>query len=309
VTQSADPRWDRQLAEMPTGTPFQRTGWLRARSEADHSRLHLVADPRRQWLAGVLVTRDPDGGAAWVPRGPAGHRLPDVLAAVRVLIAMFPDCALTVSPYLLHDQGAPAAERALRELGFDDGPARFEGATVLVDVAADDRTLIRRMSSTQRRIVRHGLADPALTVTEDVTDGALEQFQRMYREFAAIRPVSPMPPGFLTRLRTHGLGGGLGTLLLCRTGGELCSGALILRCGDLAWLSRSPHWPGRPPLGAVLQWHAMRWARAQGCLRYDLGGVILDGPGAAETAGLTQFKRGLGGIIQRTVPSLRRRPA
>lgn len=302
-------RWDSDLAQMPSGTPFQRTGWLRARSETDHSGLHLLRDPQRQWLAGVLVTPGPDGRVAWVPRGPAGHRLADVLAAVRVLISVFPDCALTVSPYLLDGHGASAAEGALRELGFADGPARFEAATAVVDVATDDRTLLRRMSTSQNQAVRHGLADPAITVTEDVSDEALEQFQHMYREFTAVRPVSPMPPGFLARLRAHGLGGGLGTVLLCRQDGELCSGALILRCGDLAWLSRAPHWPGRPPLGALLQWHAMDWARAQGCRRYDLGGVILDGPGAEETAGLTQFKRAVGGIIQRTVPSLRRHPA
>jgi hypothetical protein len=308
VISPAERDWDRHVALMPSGTPFQRIGWLRARSETDRSGLRLLSGPRLRWVAGVLVTQGPGGSAAWVPRGPAGQHVPDVLAAVRALISIFPESALTVSPYLFREDGASAVERALRDLGFDDGPARFEGATAIVDVAAEDGVLLRRMPDKQRTDLRRMLDDPAITVDELVSDTALEDFHRMYEEFAATRPVSPMASGFLARLRAHGLGRGLGTLLLCRRDGELCSGALILRCGNLAWLSRSPHWPGRPPLGRALQWHAMRWARAQGCRRYDLGGVILEGPGASETAGLTWFKRSLGGVIERTVPSLRRPP-
>jgi hypothetical protein len=161
------------------------------------------------------------------------------------------------------------------------------------------------MTKNRRSLLRQQLDDPAVTVTEDLSDEGLRQFEEMYQKFGRIRPVSPMPSGYLRQLRDRGLGDDLGTVLLCRRNGELCSGQLLLRCGDLAWGSRAPHWPGRPPLGVVLQWHSILWAREHGCRRYDLGGIILDGP-RDESDGVTNFKRGMGGVVLRTVPSLRR---
>lgn len=308
MTFADDQSWDRQVCSMPSGTPFQRPGWLKARGYTDGTHVVRMADPGRRWVAGILVTSGPAGDTMWVPRGPAGHCVRDVLDAVDAIVAEYPDQPLTVSPYLLQGDGAAETERALRKLGFGDGPAEFEGATVIIDVAVDDVVLMKRMSKTVAWTVRRQLEDPAITVAEDLSDAAIASFEQMYRRFASTRPVSPLKPGFLGRLREYGLGNDLGTLLFCRKAGELCSAALVLTCGELAWLSRAPHWPGRPPLGVVLQWHAMRWARAHGCRRYDLGGLILDGPRAADTAGLTLFKRRLGGAIVRTVPSLRRTP-
>ncbi len=63
----------------------------------------------------------------------------------------------------------------------------------------------------------------------------------------------------------------------------------------------------------LLQWEAMRWAKARGCAEYDLWGV----PDADETTleanfsersdglwGVYRFKRGFGGELKRSVRGL-----
>ena len=52
----------------------------------------------------------------------------------------------------------------------------------------------------------------------------------------------------------------------------------------------------------LIQWHAIQWAKEQGCATYDLWGIpqrtdVADGPleAPAEMAGLIRFKKGFGG--------------
>ncbi len=62
----------------------------------------------------------------------------------------------------------------------------------------------------------------------------------------------------------------------------------------------------------LLQWEAMRWARARGCTSYDLWGVP-DAELAELEAGFTtrgdglwgvyRFKRGFGGVLRRSAGS------
>ncbi len=52
--------------------------------------------------------------------------------------------------------------------------------------------------------------------------------------------------------------------------------------------------------GHVLQWHAIRWAKSQGCTEYDFGGYT---PGAK--SGPAWFKEGFGGKVMRLQPTHR----
>jgi lipid II:glycine glycyltransferase (peptidoglycan interpeptide bridge formation enzyme) len=47
----------------------------------------------------------------------------------------------------------------------------------------------------------------------------------------------------------------------------------------------------------LLQWEAMRWAKARGCMEYDLWGIADVDPGSpsAGLAGVERFKAGFGG--------------
>jgi lipid II:glycine glycyltransferase (peptidoglycan interpeptide bridge formation enzyme) len=54
-------------------------------------------------------------------------------------------------------------------------------------------------------------------------------------------------------------------------------------------------------VGHILQWHALQWAKSNGCSEYDFGGYT---PGA--TSGPAWFKAGFGGTVVHFVAPHRR---
>ena len=65
----------------------------------------------------------------------------------------------------------------------------------------------------------------------------------------------------------------------------------------------------------LLQWEAMRWAKARGCSEYDLWGVPDEDEATLEAGfsersdglwGVYRFKRGFGGALRRAVPAMDR---
>ncbi|MGI8977418.1 MAG: lipid II:glycine glycyltransferase FemX [Thermomicrobiales bacterium] len=111
-------------------------------------------------------------------------------------------------------------------------------------------------------------------------------------------------------------------LLLARAGGEVTAGLIAARCGAEGrsmYAGSSSHHRVRGD-AALLRFEAMRWTRAHGGDRYDLGGIISgprpsgsdvnsqsSGKRGSNLDGVTQFKLGFGGEIVAYPPTLERR--
>jgi lipid II:glycine glycyltransferase (peptidoglycan interpeptide bridge formation enzyme) len=91
--------------------------------------------------------------------------------------------------------------------------------------------------------------------------------------------------------------------LLAEYTDQLLAGAVIFRFGKRAWylhgMSSVSHSEKMAP--HLIQWEAMRWAKTNDCLIYDMWGA----PDAFETTdplwGVYRFKRGYGGRVSRTI--------
>lgn len=106
-------------------------------------------------------------------------------------------------------------------------------------------------------------------------------------------------------------------LLMAEFEDEPIAALMAFRHGSRAWYfygaSGNEHRERMPAY--LLQWEAMRWARANGCLTYDLWGVP-DVDEAELEAGFTRrsdglwgvyrFKRGFGGELRRAHPAMNR---
>ncbi len=95
-------------------------------------------------------------------------------------------------------------------------------------------------------------------------------------------------------------------LLLASYEGEPLAGLMVFACGERSWYlfgaSTDQHRNRMP--NHLLQWEAIRWARAQGCTEYDLWGIPDASTEALEAEfmnrsdglwGVYRFKRGFGG--------------
>jgi lipid II:glycine glycyltransferase (peptidoglycan interpeptide bridge formation enzyme) len=101
-------------------------------------------------------------------------------------------------------------------------------------------------------------------------------------------------------------------LLVAEYEGKAISGLIVFQVGNRAWYfygaSSDTHREMMP--NYLLQWEAMRWAKDQGCVEYDLWGVPDEDLATLEANfttrndglwGVYRFKRGFGGELKRSL--------
>ena len=97
--------------------------------------------------------------------------------------------------------------------------------------------------------------------------------------------------------------GGIPTRTLAEVEGEAVAAVLVYRLGDTSWyiygMSREAHRELMP--NHLLQWEAIRWARAQGCAVYDFWGAPDRLEGDDPMWGVYRFKEGFGAQLIRTL--------
>lgn len=299
--------WNAELVQMPGVTPYQRHEWLRAWAAGGGGAPVFVSDPHGRYQFGGVVAGDECGRPElYIARGPVGQDWRAVVDATLVACDTVPCASVRVGPYLAWDDGGSRVHAALTAAGFRPSGARFHNLTAVVPLDSEER-ILRRASKSFRYSVGRARRE-GISVSCDNSPEAASGFYELYAEFMADKVPQLDSRAFFLELIARFDPHDLGTLLFARTsGGTLASAALVLRAGPLAWLSRAPRPPLAEPFSAFLQLHAMRWAMARGCSRYDLGGIEASPDGEPRPTGLTWFKRAAGSSLVRIVPELVRR--
>jgi len=246
---------------------------------------------------------------AYIPRGPVPSTIPALSALLPRLDSLCRSrraAFLKVEPDLSDD---PAAAESLRGLGFRVSPNPVQPPrTIRVDISGSEDEILARMKPKTRYnirlAVRHGVT---VSASEDLaaferlmnTTGARDAFavhagtyyQKAFAEFAPHRSVE---------------------LLLAHHEGEALAGLMVFAQGTRAWYLYGASSDSRREVMAphLLQWEAIRWARARGCAEYDLWGIPDADEGTLEKEfsarqdglwGVYRFKRGFGGQLWRSV--------
>lgn len=252
------------------------------------------------------------GSIAYVPKGPLVDFGDE--PAVRSLLATIEPQArrqravcLKIEPDLADD--AAHTER-LRALGFRPSPQPVQPRrTLLVDVDAEPDELLARMKSKTRYNVR--LAGRKGVTVRPGDEADLPAFYRLMAHTAERDGFGIHTRAYYETAHRLFVPGGQGCLLLAEYEGQLLAGLVAFACGDTAiymYGASSDEERNRMPT-YLLQWEAIRWARARGCRTYDLWGVPDADEETLEAAftersdglwGVYRFKRGFGGRLVRT---------
>ena len=309
-----DPRrWDGFVA-APTsrGHFMQSAAWARLRERGGWTVERWAVADGDAMLAGaqVLFRATPLGAVAYVPRGPVvaadGMAVEDstLRAATMLLEALHAACRRRGAIFLKLETGSLALD--LRRLGFRPSRQAYQPkATIVVDITPDLATIAARQKSKTRYNI--GLAQRR-GVTVRVGDVA--DVPAFYRLLVA----TAQRDGFIVRAQDYYEAllecfGDDVRLFLAEHGGELLAGIVVCACGPeatyLYGASGNSHRNLMP--NNLLQWAAMQWAKARGCVRYDLWGIpeaavddadADDAPGADPGKalwGVHRFKAGFGG--------------
>jgi peptidoglycan pentaglycine glycine transferase (the first glycine) len=296
-------RWNEAVAGLPDAHVLQSYEWseFKGRHGWQPSRLLLVRNGEPVAAASALLRRLPRGpwGVMYVPKGPVlDYR--DVESLTIVLAELERLARKQRAIFVKIDADVEMERNDVRKLLEGRGwrvsaeQVQFRN-TMLIDLRQSEEDLLSAMKAKWRYNIRL-----AMRKGVEVYQGGLDDLPLLYEMYTTtsardefiIRPFSYYADAWATFLS-----GGLGQLLLARHEGQVLGGLMLFHFGEKAWYmygaSSDRHRRLMP--NHLLQWEAMRWAKAHGCTSYDMWGApeVLDE--SDPMWGVFRFKEGFGG--------------
>ena len=195
-----------------------------------------------------------------------------------------------------------AVKNELQESGwvFSAEQVQFRN-TVVVDLKPTEEEILARMKQKTRYNVRLA-ARKGVVVHQGMVDD-LEMLYQMYAE-------TSVRDGFVIREKQYYLdvwrtfiAAGIAEPIIAEVEGSPVAAIIIFRFAEQAWylygMSRQEHREKMP--NHMLQWEAMRRAKADGCTSYDLWGAPDIFDESDPLWGVYRFKEGFGGKVIRHI--------
>ncbi|MHB0858705.1 MAG: lipid II:glycine glycyltransferase FemX [Anaerolineae bacterium] len=310
-----DAQWDAFVASVSDGHLLQSSRWgaLKTRFGWSSERIGLADGSRIIAGAQILYRPMPLGlvSLAYVPMGPivdwhddttAQLLLRAMNAAARARRAFM----LKIEPVQLHD---PALAIRLRQLGLRPTHLRMQNqSTIMVDLQGSEDEVLARFGRSTRHKVRSA-ARKGVTVRVGTVE-EIPLFERLIEETAERHRIAMHGASYYRAAYELFAPGGQVALLLAEYQGQVLAGMMVFAMGERSWnvytASSDAHRDLMP--NYLLQWEAIRWARQQGCLSYDLWGIPDEDEETLERDfahrndglwGVYGFKRGFGGRVIR----------
>lgn len=338
VFRGSPAEWDALIARLPAPHLLQTWEWAQVKAKYGWQPMPFVWESQtagqKSPLAAAMVLRRPipTGGFArkmcllYVPKGPLldwsdavlrGRVLDDLQALARRSGAIF----LKADPDVLLGTGIPGQPDAIEtETGrqvraelerrgwlFSPDQIQFRN-TVLLDLTPSEAEILARMKQKTRYNIR--LAEKKGVRLRLATTQDLPLLYRMYAETSArdgfvIRSEDYYQSVWSAFLRPAPDGGPQpwAEALLAEVDGQAAAGLFLFYFAGRAYylygMSRQTHREKMP--NHLLQWEAIRRAKANGCTQYDLWGAPDEFDPSDSLWGVFRFKEGLGGQVARTL--------
>ena len=309
--------WDLTLLALPNPQILQSWEWgeFKARHGWQASRLLWRANGQPLAAASILQRKMPrlPFPLLYVPRGPLlnwtnARLIERVLTDLETLARQRKAICIKIDPDVYYPDRSPSfsprpacatdTARLLEARGwrYSDEQIQFCN-TVLLDLDRSEEDLLAEMKSKTRYNVRLA-ARRGVTIHQGTT-ADLQTFYQLYvetsqRDGFLIRPYDYYKDAWGSFMQA-----GFAHLLLAEVEGEAVAGLILFTFGSTAWYmygaSSIRHRKTMP--NNLLQWEAIRKAKAAGCSLYDLWGAPNQLDESDPMWGVVRFKLGLGGQL------------
>ncbi len=293
--------WNAFLARYPDAHLLQTGEWGELKTAFGWQAARIAVG---ECGAQILFRRLPLGRSlAYLPKGPVGVPGEAFWQEVDRLCRARGAVFLKVEPNAWEESAKPPPSFP----GFRLSPRSVQPRrTILVDLRGREEELLARMKQKCRYNIRLAQRKGVrVRLWDDV-----EAFHRMMQLTGARNEFGVHRLGYY-RLAYHLLhSAGLAELLVAEYEGRPLAALMVCARGKSAWYlygASTAEERQRMPT-YLLQWEAMRWARARGAESYDLWGVPDEEPAVLEAHfetredglwGVYRFKRGFGGVVRR----------
>jgi peptidoglycan pentaglycine glycine transferase (the first glycine) len=316
--------WDTAIARLPGANILQTWSWGRIKAEYGWEPLPQLW---QDTPAAAMLLRRPlrlGGFAArlsvlYVPRGPLldwsdPARRAFVLDSLEALARRNGAIFLKIDPPVVLGTGIPGTAEAVedptgaavtqellrRGWRFSAEQIQFRNTAVL-DLSADEETWLARMKQKARYNLR--LAQRKGVTVRRGTPADLDMLYQMYAETSVRDGFVIRPAAYYRAVWGRFMEQGLAQPLIAEVDGEAVAGLVYFVFAGQAWyqygMSREVHRDKMP--NYLLQWEAMRAAKAAGARRYDLWGAPDEFNETDPLWGVFRFKEGLGAQVVRTL--------
>ena len=302
--------WNNALASIPNAHVLQTWEWGELKSKVGWTPTRLLFAEDGKPFAAAQILRRPlprtPLGVLYVPKGPIlDYQDATLFGAVLDLLEQHArrDHAIfiKVDPDVITE--TPAAS-CLPGRGWRVSTEQIQYKnTVVLDLTKSEEELLATMKPKWRYNLR--LAEKKGVRIGLGTEAELPLFYEMYAETGA-------RDGFLIRrfpyyrdLWGTMLRGNLAQMFLAKVGAEAIAGLILFTFSNRAWFfygaSRSQQRELMP--NHLLQWEAIRWAKAHGLREYDFWGAPDRLEESEPMYGVYKFKMGFGGKFVERIPA------
>jgi peptidoglycan pentaglycine glycine transferase (the first glycine) len=298
--------WNAALATLPAPHVLQSWEWSEFKARYGwYPDRYLWLEGKQVRAAALVLTRRLSrlpAAVCYVPKGPAldyadTFVLEQVLTHLEATARRERALFVKIDPDVQADTATgKAVVETLRRRGWRASREQIQFRnTMLLDLTRDPDEILASMKSKWRYNVRLAKRKGVTVRLGRLAD--LPLLYRMYAETAARDEFVIRPEAYYRAAWGSFIEAGLAQPLIAEVAGEAIAMVIVFHFGKRAWYlygaSRDIHREKMP--NHLLQWEAMRWARAQGCTIYDMWGAPDTLDETDPLWGVYRFKQGFGG--------------
>jgi len=262
-----------------------------------------VFDPGLLAVFQVIGIRARRGSFLFVPHGPVflkeHEKKKDILGSVFNLLKQLgreeEAWFLRIAPLLLRTE---ENNQLFEYLGFINAPMHMHPEiTWELDLTLSEEELLKNMRKTTRYLIRQAEKEEGVDVVKSTRKEDLEDFEQIYWETAKRHSFVPFSKEYLEAEFDVFSKDNQALMFSGKCNGEVLSSAMIIFHSQRAFYHQGASLPSKIPVSYLVQWEAIKEAKARGCQRYNFWGIV---PQAEHYSshpwkGLTLFKKGFGG--------------
>jgi lipid II:glycine glycyltransferase (peptidoglycan interpeptide bridge formation enzyme) len=315
-------QWNNALRDMPYAHVLQTGEWgvfKQATTGWIPSRYTFKDDGKIQAMASILTRKIGPLSVMYIPKGPAlryedSALLATVFDHIEAIAQKRRVIWLKIDPDVIIATGAPGEKdespspigvtviNLLEQRGwrFSGDQVQFRN-TVALDLTQSEDDLLAAMSQNTRRKVR--TATKKDVTVRAATEADLPTLYHLYKVTGDRDDFLTRPADYYERAWRDFMQAGLAHALIAEFDGEPIAHVVLFHFGKKCWYfygASSNEERNRMP-NYLLQWEAIKWAKAHGYAVYDMWGAPDEFVETDSMWGVYEFKRGFRGTVTRHI--------